>query len=132
MCCRFKHIDFTNSLLAKKKSFNRAYHEWRMVSQSKQSQSQTMQNVHHSSDARILAECHLPLTIFVNYLFIIDQTNILLQNSVQQGHIGFLRFYCVRKEAIGFGRNERVHWHLFYAENNTRVADVFLHACTSI
>lgn len=91
-----------------------------------------MQDIHHSCDACILAECHLSLPILVNNSLIIDQPNILFQNCVQQWHVRFLRFYRVRKEAVGLVRDQRVHWNLFNTENDTRVTDIFLHASTSL
>jgi hypothetical protein len=102
------------------------YHKRSVVAQRQQPQTQTMQNVHHPSHTSILSERHQPLTVGIHQLFIVNQTDVLLQNGVEQWHVGLLRLDRVREHAIGLTRDQAVDGHLLDTENDGRFADVLL------
>ena len=53
-------------------------------------------------------------------------TAYLLQDGVQQRHVGLLRLDGVREEAVGLVGDERVDGHLLHAHDDRCLADVLL------
>ena len=52
-----------------------------VVAESEQSQSQTMENIDHSSVPRPLSKCNESMIILVHHLFIVDQSDILQRDT---------------------------------------------------
>lgn len=72
------------------------------------------------------------MTRLVDNTLVVDEPDVLLQHSVQQGHIGLLRFDRVREEAVRFAGNKCVDRHLFNAKDNACIADIFANHGSSI
>lgn len=101
-------------------------HERRVMAQRQQPQTEAVQDVDHAGDAGVLAEGNLPLAALVDDALVVDQTDLLVQNGVEQRHVRILRLDGVREEAVGLLRYQRLDGHLLDAEDDRRLADVLL------
>lgn len=53
------------------------YHEWSMVTQSEETQTQPMENVNHSRNTSVFAKRYNARTVRVNHLLVVDEPNVL-------------------------------------------------------
>lgn len=91
-----------------------------------------MQNVDHSGNSSVFPESNQSLPVSVHQLLVVDETDVLLQTGIQERHIGLLCLDGMREEAVGLLRDKCVHRNLLNAEDNGRLADIFLDSGASI
>lgn len=85
-----------------------------------------MQYIHHTSHPGVLAKGDYSLTIGVGKLLVIQETYVLFQDRVQEGHITLLCLDGVREEAVRLVGDQLVHRYLLDAEDDRGRADVLL------
>ena len=102
-------------------------HEWRVVTQGQHPQPDSVQNVDHAGNPGKLTEGHDALAVLVAHPLVVNQTDVLLQQRVQQVHILLLGLDGVGEEAEGLVPLQAVDGHLFDAENDRRFRDVLLY-----
>lgn len=110
------------------------------MSECKQAQAQTVQNVDYARVAGPLAKHHQALVAVGNYSFVVDQSNILQgsisstlfqltpanfgQNRVEQRHILSLRLDRVREEHVYFVRDEIFDGHRLHRHDHVGTGEI--------
>lgn len=87
-------------------------HEWSVMTQSQQSKPQSMEDVDSTGDAGHLPEGHHSMALFVHQFFVVYQSDALLENGVQKGHVALLGFDGVREETVSLLGDELVNGNL--------------------
>lgn len=85
-----------------------------------------MENIDSSSDSSHFSKRYHPVPLIIHELFVVDESDSLLEDGVQERHVTFLRFNGVGEDAVGFVGDQLVDWDLFHAENDAGFGNVFL------